>query len=88
MKKIVLKTDQRHPQIQTYRQAVERGKENQHVLPRGSSWIVKRAGSPKATRIFDTQGEAINRAKDIAKRKGTTLLVHGSNGRIRERRDY
>ena len=36
-------------------------KRNQHVVPTKDGWAVKRAGSPKATKVFDTQQEAIER---------------------------
>ncbi|WP_420463570.1 DUF2188 domain-containing protein [Candidatus Palauibacter sp.] len=30
-------------------------KRNQHVVPTKDGWAVKPAGSPKATKVFDTQ---------------------------------
>jgi len=88
MKRILLKTNQNHPQIKAYKQAVEKGKKNQHVLPKAGSWIVKRADSLKATRVFDTQRQAISHATIIAQNQGTALFVHGEDGRIRERVDF
>ncbi len=40
---------------------------NQHVTPKGSHWQVKGAGNSKATKVFNTQKEAITFAKQIAK---------------------
>ena len=35
MNKILYKTDQNHPQIKEYKEAVKKGEQNYHVLPRG-----------------------------------------------------
>lgn len=85
MNKIVYKTDQNHPQIRAYKEAVERGLQSHHVLPRGNAWIVKRAGASKATAIFTTQSDAINRGKVLANNNNSELFIHGRDGRIRER---
>lgn len=63
-------------------------KRNQHVTPRDGQWTVTGAGSERATRIVDTQQEAINIAREIARKQGTELIIHGQNGRIRERDSY
>lgn len=88
MNKILYKTNQNHPRIKEYREAVEKGKQSQHVLPRGNSWIVKRAGAEKASQVFDTQGEASKFGHSVARNQGTAVFIHGTDGRIRERRDY
>jgi hypothetical protein len=88
MKRVTLKTNQNNPVIRAYKDAVERGRKNQHVLPRASGWIVKRAGSERASKIFSTQTKATEYAKSVAQTQGTSVFVHGSDGRIRDRRDY
>lgn len=60
----------------------------QHVVPRDGRWSVRKAGSDRATRTFDTQREAISEARKIAKNQGTELYIHGRDGRIRERDSY
>ena len=60
----------------------------QHVVPRDSGWAVRRSGSEKATKIFDTQREAIAQGRKIAQNQRTELYIHGSDGRIRERDSY
>jgi len=64
---------------------IEMTKRNQHVVPHDGGWAVKGAGSARATVVVDTQKEAIDRARDIAQNQGTELLIHGRDGRIRER---
>ena len=60
----------------------------QHVVPRNGRWAVRKSGSTRVSRYFKTQGEAIEAARDIAKREHTELYIHGSDGRIRERNSY
>ena len=40
---------------------------NQHVVPRENGWAVKRAGSTRDTKVFQTQFDAKKFATDIAK---------------------
>lgn len=61
---------------------------NQHVVPRNGQWAVRGAGNSKATRVFDTQGEAIDAAREIARNQGTELVIHRPDGRIREKSSY
>jgi len=61
---------------------------NQHVVPHGDDWAVKGAGNSKATSVHSTQEGAIEKARDIARNQQSELLIHGSNGRIRERDSY
>ncbi|MGY4801345.1 DUF2188 domain-containing protein [Teichococcus aerofrigidensis] len=58
---------------------------NQHVVPHEDGWAVRGAGSQRATAVFDTQREAIDRAREISRNQDSELLIHGRNGRIRER---
>ena len=59
-----------------------------HVVPRDGRWGVKRAGSERASSLHPTQAEAIKAAREIAKRERSEMLIHGKNGRIRERNTY
>lgn len=61
---------------------------NQHVTPRGGVWQVKGAGNQKATVITNTQYEAIRIARQIAINQQSELVIHGENGRIREKNSY
>lgn len=88
MKKKLYKTNQNHPQIKAYKEAVRRGRNAHHVVLHGEQWVVKRAGSDRATRVFATQKEAADYACGVAQSQGTALFIHGIDGRIRERRDY
>ena len=61
---------------------------NQHVIPYGDKWAVKGEGNEKLTSIHDTQAKAIQAAKNIAVNQGSDLVIHRSDGRIRERDSY
>lgn len=63
-------------------------KPGQHVVPSGDKWSVRRAGAARASGVFATQAEAIERARAIAQNQATELFIHGRDGRIRERNSY
>lgn len=57
----------------------------QHVVPHADGWAVRGEGNSRATSVHDTQREAINLAREIARNQGGELLIHGRDGQIRER---
>ena len=61
---------------------------NQHVVPHNGKWGVRGEGNKKLTSIYDTQKEAINDARGIARNQNSELFIHGRNGQIRERDSY
>lgn len=61
---------------------------NQHVVPKNGKWQVERENSLKPTKIFDTQRDAIDYARNIAINQQSELVIHGCNGRIREKNSY
>ncbi|EHL78044.1 DUF2188 domain-containing protein [Bacillus smithii] len=62
---------------------------NQHVTPHpGGGFQVKGAGNSRATKIFETQREAIAYGREIAKNQQSELLIHNRKGQIRERNSY
>ena len=56
---------------------------NQHVLPNGEGWSVRRTGASRASRVYKTQNEAIRAARGIAANQGTEVYIHERDGRIR-----
>lgn len=60
----------------------------QHVVPRDGKWAVRKSGAVRVTKHYDTQREAIEAARETARRQGTELYIHGKDGRIRERDSY
>ena len=53
-----------------------------HVVkrPEDGKWEVKFAGGQKAIKLFDTQKEALEYSKVMAKNQGGSMLVHNSKG--------
>jgi uncharacterized protein DUF2188 len=62
--------------------------ENFHVVPRVDGWAVRSEGSSRATSIHSSQREAIDAARKLAKQTSTQLVIHGRDGRIKERASY
>jgi hypothetical protein len=60
-------------------------KRNQHVVPHPEGWAVKPAGGDRASSVHQTQHEAIERGREIARNQGTELFIHGRDGKIRAR---
>ena len=61
---------------------------NQHVVLHGKDWAVKGAGNEKATSLHATQKEAIEKAKGIAINKGSEVVIHGKDAKIRDKDSY
>ena len=61
---------------------------NQHVVPNGNNWAVKGEGNSKNTRNTQTQKEAINIARTIARKEQSELVIHGKDGQIRQKDSY
>lgn len=62
---------------------------NQHVTPHpNGGWQVKGAGNSRATVRTGTQKSAITIARSIAQNQKSELVVHRSNGTIRQKNSY
>ncbi len=56
---------------------------NQHVVPTNGRWGVRGEGNSRLTSTFDTQAEAIAKAREISINQQSELFIHGRDGRIR-----
>jgi len=61
---------------------------NQHVVPRDGGWAVRGAGATRDTSHHDTQAQAVDRARQIARNQCTEVVIHRPDGRIRDRDSY
>ena len=62
---------------------------NQHVTPHpNGGWQVIGGGNKRATVRTETQQQAIDIAREIAINQRSELLIHGENGRIRQKNSY
>ena len=86
MSKMTVKTP---TQERSGAQKTSTGKTAYHVSKRdndGREWKVFIQGSDKVIKLFDTQKEALDYAKSLAKNKddGSYVLLHGLDGKIRK----
>lgn len=62
---------------------------SQHVLPHpDGGWCVKRTGSSRATKRFETQQEAISYARKVTKKQHADLYIHRRDGMIQTKDSY
>lgn len=59
-----------------------------HTVKHDHGWANKRPGSDRVSSVHRTQEEAIERGREIARKEGVEHLIHGRDGRIRERNSY
>lgn len=63
-------------------------KKNQHVVPHAEKWAVKGEKNEKATKVVDTQAQAIKIARKIAINKQSEVVIHRKDGKIRDKDSY
>ena len=63
-------------------------KKDIHVEPHADGWATKKEGAQRAGVVVDTQKEAIERARDQAKREHVEVVIHRKDGTIRDSDSY
>ncbi len=58
---------------------------NQYVTKHENGWQVKGAGNIKATVVANTRAQVIKVAREIAKNQNSELVIHGTDGKIRQK---
>lgn len=61
---------------------------NQHVVKRDDGWAVVGEGNSRDTSVHQTQEAAIERAREIAKNYRSEVVIHGQDGKIRDKDSY
>jgi uncharacterized protein YdaT len=61
---------------------------NQHVVKGKKGWSVKGENNSKATSSHRTQKDAIDKARVIAKNQKSEVVIHGKDGKIRDKDSY
>lgn len=60
-----------------------------HVVPKPSGeWAIKRDGATKAIKVFSTKGDAVEFAREISRKQGAEIVIHGRDGRIMSTHTY
>ena len=63
-------------------------KKDIHVVPHPDGWAVRKEESDRASRVVDTQKEAIEIAREQAKREQVEVVTHRRDGTIRDSDSY
>ncbi len=61
---------------------------NQHVVPSDDGWGVRGEGNDRLTSRHQTQSDAIDAARDIARNERAEVVIHGRDGKIRDKDSY
>ena len=61
---------------------------NQHVVKRGNDWAVLGEGNKRDTSVHSTQKDAYERARDIAINQRSEVVIHGRDGKIRDKNSF
>jgi len=57
-----------------------------HVVPNpDGGWNVRKGGSERASKHFDTQNDAIDWAREVSQNQRTELVIHRRDGTIRQK---
>ena len=61
---------------------------NVHVVQRGNQWGALREEASRTSSNHNTQAQAIQAGRSMARQQHGELVIHGGNGRIRARDSY
>ncbi|MEQ5306992.1 DUF2188 domain-containing protein [Providencia huaxiensis] len=61
---------------------------NQHVVKRPEGWAVRGENNSRDTSVYRTQEDARLAAREIAKNQKSEVVIHGRDGRIRDKDSY
>ncbi len=63
-------------------------KKDVHVVPQGDGWAVKREGAGRASSLHETQADAADEGRRLARQDQVEFNLHGRDGKIREKDSY
>jgi uncharacterized protein YdaT len=61
---------------------------NVHVVKHPSGWAAKKEGAQRASQVTQTQKQAIDAGRRIAKQEHSELIVHGRDNLIRQKDSF
>jgi uncharacterized protein YdaT len=59
-----------------------------HVVPHPDGWATKKEGGERAGSVHDTKSEALDQARDQAKREHVEVVIHRKDGTIQDSDSY
>ncbi len=60
----------------------------EHVVSHEDGWAVQAEDAKQPSDVFENKPEAVERAKEIAKNKGTQVIIHKQDGSIQDEKSY
>jgi hypothetical protein len=58
-------------------------RETRHVVPNDEGgWSSKKGGSQRASKNFDSKKDAEKYSRELSKKEGSELIIHGKDGKI------
>ena len=61
---------------------------NVHVVRHGSGWATRKEGNERVSSVHTTQNAAINAGRPMAQKERSELVIHGRDGRIRDKDSF
>jgi hypothetical protein len=55
-----------------------------HIVPKSGGWVVTAIGAGQPTQQFARKQDAVQFGESVAKRKRTSLIIHGRDGKIQD----
>ena len=59
-----------------------------HVVPHEDGWATKKEGASRAGSVHDTKADALEQAREQAKREHVELVIHRQDGTIQDSDSY
>lgn len=81
-------TTERSEEGKKYESNPERLDEGEHVVAHDDGWAVKSSNADRASNVFDNKNDAIKRAREVAKNKGTFLTTYKEDGSVQKQQTY
>jgi uncharacterized protein YdaT len=78
------KPTKRSKEGKKYENNPERLEEAEHVVAHEDGWAVKSSNAKRASNVFDKKQDAVERASEIAKNKGTPLKIYKKDGTLQK----
>lgn len=63
-------------------------KRNLSVNPHPDGWEIKRDGGDRASKVTTRKQDAVDAARDMARRDGVELTIRGKDGKIQQKDSY
>ena len=61
----------------------------QHIIPSSTrGWEVRTEGGKQPDGVYDTQAEALEAAKAVARKHHSAVIIHSRDGRVRRQVSY